>query len=188
MRSCSPIHHTVAPARADAAPAATVATRATRRRAVDVALKRVAQLVHDWDGGTRIASSLREFNMVWGRRLLARGAAVVVLTDGLERDTDGDLAFQMARLRRTCRYLFWLNPMLRYAEFEPRAWGVRTMLPHVDAFLPAHNVNRLSAVVDLLGQASSGHLAVDHGLTGVSSLPGRNTRTIMSASASTFSS
>ncbi len=167
-------------------------TRHLRHPDVDTALGRVAQLVQDWDGGTRIASSLREFNRVWGRRLLARGAAVVLLTDGLERDTNADLEFQITRLRATCRYLFWLNPMLRYAGFQPLAWGVKTMLPHVDAFLPAHNVNRLSAVVELLGRASSARLAAGYGLTGaeagVSSLPGRNTRTIMSARASTFSS
>ena len=167
-------------------------TRHLRHPDADVALGRVSRLVQDWDGGTRIASSLRDFNRTWGRRLLARGAAVVLLTDGLERDTSEDLGFQIARLRASCRHLLWLNPMLRYAEFQPLAWGVRTMLPHVDAFLPVHNVNRLSDVVELLGKVSSGRLAANQELAGAvagaSSLPGRNTRTIMSASASTFSS
>ncbi len=167
-------------------------TRHMRHSDVDTALARVAGVVEDWDGGTRIASSLREFNRIWGRRLLARGAAVLLLTDGLERDTDADLAFQIARLQRSSRYLLWLNPMLRYAGFEPLAWGVRTMLPHVDAFLPAHNVNRLGAVVDALGEMARGRLSAGQTPGGsapdVSSLPGRNTRTIMSARASTFSS
>ncbi len=167
-------------------------TRHLRHPNVDTALQRVARLVRDWDGGTRIASSLREFNRVWGRRLLARGAAVLLLTDGLERDTDADLAFQMARLQRTSRGLYWLNPMLRYAGFQPLAWGVRTMLPHVDAFLPAHNVNSLSAVIEVLGRVSRGRPSADQvpmasGRSAVSE-PGRKTRTIMSASASTFSS
>ena len=129
-------------------------TRALRHRHADTALAQVARMVRDWDGGTRIAACLRDFNLSWGRRLLSRGAAVILLTDGLDRDTSGDLGFQVERLRRSCRQLIWLNPMLRYSGFQPLAWGVKTMLPHVDAFLPAHTINSLTEVVAVLRQVS----------------------------------
>lgn len=159
-------------------------TRVLRHHDADEALARVARLVRDWDGGTRIADCLRNFNMSWGRRLLSRGAAVILLTDGLERDTSGDLEFQVGRLHRSSRQLIWLNPMLRYAGFKPLAWGVKTMLPHVDAFLPAHTIRSLTEVVSVLRQVSPASGRPES----VSSEPGRNTRTIMSASASTLSS
>ncbi len=159
-------------------------TRAFRHSNADTALAEVARMVRDWDGGTRIAACLRDFNLTWGRRLLSRGAAVILLTDGLERDTSGDLGFQVGRLRRSCRQLIWLNPMLRYSGFQPLAWGVKTMLPHVDAFLPAHTVSSLTEVVALLRQVSFASGRSD----ARSSDPGRKTRTIMSASASTLSS
>ena len=159
-------------------------TRVLRHSDADMALASVAKLVRDWDGGTRIAACLREFNMSWGRRLLSRGAAVILLTDGLERDTSGDLGFQIGRLHRSSRQLIWLNPMLRYAGFQPLAWGVKTMLPHVDAFLPAHSINSLTEVVATLRQVS---IASGRPGSGASD-PGRKTRTIMSASASTLSS
>jgi uncharacterized protein with von Willebrand factor type A (vWA) domain len=116
----------------------------------DQALERVARDVRDWDGGTRIAESLRCFNRLWTRRVLSRRSVVLLLCDGLERDSESDLAFQMARLRRSCGQLIWLNPLLRFAEFEPRASGIRQMLPNVDVFRPAHNVDSLSALSAVL--------------------------------------
>jgi uncharacterized protein len=133
---------------------ATRLTNITRRLAekdVDRALARVAADVADWDGGTRIADCLERFNVDWGRRVLAQNAVVVLLSDGLERDSESNLAFQMQRLRLSCRRLVWLNPVLRYAAFEPKASGIRKMLPHVDLFLPAHNVDSLAALARLLG-------------------------------------
>ncbi len=130
-------------------------TNITRRlagRDVDVALADVARDVRDWDGGTRIAEALTRFNVDWGRRLLAQQAVVVLLSDGLERDTEADLEFQIRWLNRSCRRLIWLNPMLRYREFAPKAFGIRTMLPHVDLFLPAHNVDSLRSLGRLLSQ------------------------------------
>lgn len=114
-----------------------------RARNVDEALAGVASGVQDMDGGTRIAESLAAFNRLWLRRLPLHEATVVLLSDGLERDTESDLEFQMARLHRSCRHLIWLNPLLRYAQFKPRAYGIRTMLPHVDTFLPAHSLDSL---------------------------------------------
>lgn len=117
---------------------------------IDVALKRISLQVQDWDGGTRIGECLRHFNLFWGRRVLAQNANVILLSDGLERDSKVDLGFQMQRLHHSCRQLIWINPMLRYAAFEPKAAGVKAMLPHVDLFLPAHNIESLSQLCELL--------------------------------------
>ena len=119
---------------------------------VDRALAKVSDEVHDWDGGTRIADSLERFNVDWGRRVLAGRSVVILLSDGLERDSDSDLEFQMQRLHRTCDQLIWLNPMLRYEHFEAKAMGIRTMLPHVDLFLPAHNLASLAQLGQILRQ------------------------------------
>lgn len=127
-------------------------TRRIANRDVDKALTAVSQEVKDWDGGTRIAECLERFNVDWSRRVLAQNAVVILLSDGLERDSKADLDFQMQRLHRSCRSLIWLNPMLRYPEFAPRAMGIRTMLPHVDLFLPAHNIDSLSQLGRLLQQ------------------------------------
>jgi uncharacterized protein with von Willebrand factor type A (vWA) domain len=89
---------------------------------------------------------LRAFNLDWARRVLAREAVVILLSDGLERDAESDLEFQMKRLSRSCRQLIWLNPMLRYEQFEPKAVGIKKMLPHVDRFVPAHNVRSLTSM------------------------------------------
>jgi uncharacterized protein with von Willebrand factor type A (vWA) domain len=125
-------------------------TRHLRHRDVDVALAGVSQAVDDWSGGTRIGHSLREFNLRWSRRVLGQNAVVLLISDGLERDAATGLSEQLERLHRSCRKLIWLNPLLRYAGFEPRASGVRAMLPHVDAFLPVHNIDSLTALAAAL--------------------------------------
>ncbi len=130
-------------------------TNITRRLAdkdIDRSLAAISEDVQDWDGGTRIAECLERFNVKWVRRVLAQSAVVVLLSDGLERDSKSDLDFQMQRLHRSCRQLIWMNPMLRYSEFEPRAMGIRTMLPHVDLFLPAHNIDSIGRLSRLLQQ------------------------------------
>lgn len=129
-------------------------------RDVDKALARVAQEVRDWDGGTRIGDSLERFNVDWSRRVLSSGAIVVLLSDGLERDSTVDLGFQMTRLQCSAQQLIWLNPMLRYDEFEPRAAGIRAMMPHVDQFLPAHNVTSLTDLGGLLAASIQHRVSV----------------------------
>jgi uncharacterized protein with von Willebrand factor type A (vWA) domain len=125
-------------------------TRAIRQRDPDEALAACSAHVMDWSGGTRIASSLRDFNKHWSRRVLAQGAVVLLITDGLERDVDDTLAFEMDRLHRSCRRLIWLNPLLRFEGFEARAKGVRTILPHVDELRPIHNLESMSELVRAL--------------------------------------
>jgi hypothetical protein len=121
-------------------------TRQLRHRDVDVAMSKVADAIRDWSGGTRIGASLREFNFKWGRRVLAQNACVLLVSDGLDREAGEGLSEEMERLAKSCRQLVWLNPLLRYEKFEARPAGVRAMLPHVDLFLPVHN---LKSLVDL---------------------------------------
>jgi uncharacterized protein with von Willebrand factor type A (vWA) domain len=127
-------------------------TRPLRDRDVDEALAKVGAAVPDWAGGTRIGASLREFNFRWARRLLAQNACVLLVTDGLDRDDADGLAAEMDRLHRACRGLVWLNPLLRYEGFEPRASGIACMLPHVDRFLPMHNVESLRGLAAALAR------------------------------------
>src|ERR1700727_2226437 len=121
-------------------------TRALRERDPDDALAACSASVPDWSGGTRIASSLRLFNKQWARRVLGQGAIVLLITDGLERDADDNLAFEIDRLHRSCRRLIWLNPLLRFEGFEARARGVKTMLPYVDEFRPIHNLDSMAGL------------------------------------------
>ena len=93
---------------------------------------------------TRIGATLKEFNQRWSRRVLGQNAVVMLISDGLDRDAGHDLSEQIERLHKSCHQLIWLNPLLRFEDFEPKAAGVRLMLPHVDAFLPAHNVESLT--------------------------------------------
>jgi uncharacterized protein with von Willebrand factor type A (vWA) domain len=127
-------------------------TRALRERDPDDALAACSAAVPDWSGGTRIASSLRAFNKLWARRVLAQGAVVLLITDGLERDADETLAFEMDRLHRSCRRLIWLNPLLRFEGFEARARGIKAMLPHVDEMRPIHNLESMTGLVAALAQ------------------------------------
>ncbi len=128
-------------------------TRQLRHRDVDVAMGRVADAIQDWSGGTRIGASLREFNFRWGRRVLGQNACVLLVSDGLDREAGEGLAEEMDRLAKSCRWLIWLNPLLRYEKFEARPAGVRAMLPHVDLFLPVHN---LKTLIDLAHTLSAG--------------------------------
>jgi uncharacterized protein with von Willebrand factor type A (vWA) domain len=133
-------------------------TRAIRARDPDEALAACSAHVVDWSGGTRIASSLRDFNKHWSRRVLTQGAVVLLITDGLERDADDTLSFEMDRLHRSCRRLMWLNPLLRFEGFEARAKGVRAMLPHVDELRPIHNLESMTELVRALsGAAAKGY-------------------------------
>ena len=127
-------------------------TRALKSRDPDEALAQCSASVVDWSGGTRIATSLRDFNKHWARRVLTQGAIVLLITDGLERDGGEELEFEIDRLHRSCRRLIWLNPLLRFSGFEAKARGIRSMLPHVDELRPIHN---LEAMGDLVRALSS---------------------------------
>ncbi len=130
-------------------------TRHLRHRDPDEALAATAEHVADWRGGTRIASSLAEFNRRWARRVLTRNAALLLVSDGLDRDEQGSLSQAAALLGRLAHEFVWLNPLLRYERFEPRAAGVRALLPHVDRFLPVHNLASLQALGEEIGRQMS---------------------------------
>ncbi len=125
-------------------------TRALKARDPDAALAACGRAANDWAGGTWISSSLHRFNQDWSRRVLAQGAEVLLITDGLEREAGDALGREMDRLHRSSRRLIWLNPLLRYEGFEPKAIGVRTMLPHVDELRPVHSLESLEELCEAL--------------------------------------
>jgi uncharacterized protein with von Willebrand factor type A (vWA) domain len=129
-------------------------SRYLRHRDVDVAMSGVADAIADWSGGTRIGNCLREFNLRWSRRVLGQNAVVLMISDGLDGDVGEGLAREMERMHKSCRKLIWLNPLLRYEGFEARPAGVRAMLPHVDEFLPVHNV---ASLIDLARALEGSH-------------------------------
>lgn len=130
-------------------------TRLLRQKDIDKALKDVGERVPDWSGGTRMGATLAEFNRFWSRRVLGQGAVVLLLTDGLDRESSTLLAREMERLHKSCRRLIWLNPLLRYEGFEPKAQGIRAILPHVDDFRPVHNLSSIAELVGALGRESN---------------------------------
>ena len=129
-------------------------TRQLRHRDVDVAMNAVADTVADWSGGTRIGASIHDFNQRWSRRVLGQNAVILLISDGLDRDLGRELGKEMDRLHKSCHRLLWLNPLLRYRDFEARPAGIRAMLPHVDVFMSAHNIDSLIELGAVLNQTS----------------------------------
>jgi uncharacterized protein with von Willebrand factor type A (vWA) domain len=127
-------------------------TRHLRQRDVDAALALAGAEAQDWQGGTRIGDCLHEFNRDWSRRLLGQGGVVLLISDGLDRDSGHNLAGEMERLRLSARKLIWLNPLLRWDGFAPKAHGIRAMLPHVDSLRAGHNIASLEALALALSQ------------------------------------
>ena len=133
-------------------------SRHLRTRDVDAALAAAGAEAPDWEGGTRIGASLRAFNRDWSRRVLARGAVVLLVTDGLERGDPDALAFEARRLRLSARRVLWLNPLLRFDGFAPKAAGVRALLPHVDDLRAGHSVAALEGLAAALARPDDGLL------------------------------
>jgi uncharacterized protein with von Willebrand factor type A (vWA) domain len=131
-------------------------TRQLRHRDPEAAFEMVSHAVPDWSGGTRIGESLEKFNRLWSRRVLGQGAVVLLITDGLDREGAKGLAEATDRLRRSCTRLVWLNPLLRYAGFQPKSLGIRAMLPHVDEFRPVHNLASLRELIAALSDRHAG--------------------------------
>ena len=127
-------------------------TRHLRQRDVDAALTAAGREALDWEGGTRIGACLHAFNRDWSRRVLSQGGVVLLITDGLDRDDPDCLAYEMERLHLSARRLIWLNPLLRWEGFAPRARGIRTILPHVDSFRACHSLASLEDVSAALGR------------------------------------
>ena len=127
-------------------------TRHLRTRDVDAALSAAGAEAQDWEGGTRIGSCLRDFNRDWSRRVLGQGAVVLLITDGLDRDDAEVLRAQMERLHLSARRVIWLNPLLRWDGFAPKAKGIAAMLPHVDSFRAGHNIASLEALAGAISR------------------------------------
>ncbi|MEP2704589.1 MAG: VWA domain-containing protein [Roseibium sp.] len=136
-------------------------TRQLRMKDPDEALEACSDGVEDWSGGTRIATALHDFNRHWSRRVLSGKPTVLLITDGLERDTDEDLDREMDRLHRSCRRLIWLNPLLRFDGFEAKAKGIRAMLPHVDEFRAVHSLDAVEDLVKALSGSGANKITND---------------------------
>lgn len=125
-------------------------TRLLMARDVDDALKAAGSEAQDWEGGTRIGACLKAFNRDWSRRVMGQGAVVLLISDGLDRDDTDILAREMERLHLSSRKVIWVNPLLRWDGFAPKARGIRTMLAHVDCFRPGHNIASLEGLAKVL--------------------------------------
>jgi uncharacterized protein len=130
-------------------------TRELQRKDVDEAMSKVSAAVKDWSGGTRIGTTLHEFNFKWARRVLSQGAHVLLMTDGLDREDVGHLEEEMIRLRRSAKRIVWLNPLLRFDGFQARAGGIRAIMPHVDEFRPVHSLDSLADLAQTLAAPTS---------------------------------
>jgi hypothetical protein len=127
-------------------------TRHLATRDVDAALAAAGAEAQDWEGGTRIGQCLHDFNRDWSRRVMGQGAVVLLITDGLDRDDPDQLAKEMQRLHLSSRRLIWLNPLLRWEGFAPKAQGIRAMLPHVDSFRAGHSIASLEDLAQVISR------------------------------------
>ncbi|CAN5860559.1 VWA domain-containing protein [soil metagenome] len=130
-------------------------TRQLRQRQPDRALAEAAEAVVDWEGGTRIGESVGTFLRTWGRRGLARGAVMVICSDGLERGDPTVLRAEMVRLRRLAHRIVWVNPLKGDTAYQPLAQGMRTALPLVDVFVSGHDLSSLEALASVLAEATA---------------------------------
>lgn len=135
-----------------------MATRLTRLSRVlaganpDLALARAAEEAPDWSGGTRIGEALKTFLDQHGRRGMARGAVVVIVSDGWERADPGLLGEQMARLHRLAHRVVWMNPRSAADDYEPLVGGMAAALPHVDVLVSGHSLHALDEVLAAIGE------------------------------------
>ncbi|UWQ27361.1 VWA domain-containing protein [Leisingera sp. M523] len=129
-------------------------TRHLHQRDVDAALSAAGSEAQDWEGGTRIGDCLHAFNRDWSRRVMGQGAVVLLITDGLDRGDPEALAREMQRLQLSSRRLIWLNPLLRWDGFAPRAQGIRAMLPYTDSFRAGHSIASLQDLAQVISSPS----------------------------------
>lgn len=125
-------------------------TRQLQSRNIDDALHEASAVVHDWAGGTRIGEAIRTFNYDWARRVLNQGAVVMIISDGWDRGDVAMLGREMDRLHRSCHRLIWLNPLLGAEDYQPLVRGIQAALPHIDDFLPVHNLASLEQLAAIL--------------------------------------
>jgi uncharacterized protein with von Willebrand factor type A (vWA) domain len=130
-----------------------------RGRDPERALAEAARRVVDWSGGTRIGASLKAFNDEWGRRALTRGAVVLIVSDGWEREDASLVGSEMARLARQAYAVVWVNPLKGHPDYQPLAAGMRAALPSIDRFLAGHNLASLEELAEILSGIERRHAA-----------------------------
>ncbi|HEX7520984.1 MAG TPA: VWA domain-containing protein [Acidimicrobiia bacterium] len=149
----------VSRSRVEAFTLGTRVTRVTRElsvRSPDAALVAAAQRVTDWSGGTRLGECLREFNDQWGVRGIARGAVVVIVSDGWDRGAPNVIAEQLARLGRVAHRIVWVNPLKASPGYAPLARGMAAALPYIDEFVEGHSLAALETLADVMADGEVG--------------------------------
>jgi uncharacterized protein with von Willebrand factor type A (vWA) domain len=129
-------------------------TRELSSRDPDIALRKASGTVHDWSGGTRLGEGLRAFNDQWGVRGMARGAIVVILSDGWDRGDPAVLGEQMARLHRVAYQIVWVNPLKVTPGYAPLARGMAAALPHIDDFVEGHSLVAMEELARVISKPS----------------------------------
>ena len=122
-------------------------TQFLKNKDVDLSLDKVGKSVNDWAAGTKITSSIKDFNLNWSRRILTQNQKLLLITDGLEREDKKNLDFEFERLSLFSQNIIWLNPLLRYKKFEPKVESIKTILKYVDKHVPIHNVNSVQKLI-----------------------------------------
>jgi len=122
-------------------------TQFLKNKDVDFSLDKVGKSVNDWATGTKITSSIKDFNLNWSRRILTQNQRLLLITDGLEREDKKNLDFEFERLSLFSQNIIWLNPLLRYKKFEPKVESIKTILKYVDKHVPIHNVNSVQKLI-----------------------------------------
>jgi uncharacterized protein with von Willebrand factor type A (vWA) domain len=122
-------------------------TKFLQNNDIDFALNKIGNLITDWSGGTKIASSLAEFNQNWSRRILAQNQTLLLISDGLDRDKEKNLEFEIKRLSLFSSKIIWLNPLLRFSQFQPKVKSIKIILKYVNDFIPIHNVNSIESLI-----------------------------------------
>ena len=123
-------------------------TNFLKNKDIDLSLDKVGKFVNDWAAGTKITSSIKDFNFNWSRRILTQNQTLILITDGLEREDSQNLDFEINRLSLFANNIIWLNPLLRYKNFEPKVNSIKTILKHVDKHIPIHNINSIKSLVE----------------------------------------
>jgi len=123
-------------------------TNFLKNKDIDISLDKVGKFVNDWAAGTKITSSIKDFNFNWSRRILIQNQTLLLITDGLERDDSQNLDFEINRLSLFANNIIWLNPLLRYKKFEPKVNSIKTILRHVDKHVPIHNINSIKHLLE----------------------------------------
>ena len=123
-------------------------TRLLKNKDIDFSLNKIGNFVTDWAAGTKITSSIHDFNFNWSRRILTQNQSLILITDGLERDESKNLDSEINRLSLFAKNIIWLNPLLRYEKFEPKVKSIKTILKYVNKILPIHNINSIDKLVN----------------------------------------